>query len=180
LPLTLIGTSCLIYEKWPRAIHVPHTQGSSWPRGRHGTRRGRSPGAPPSPGRAPSGWDPGVCRGEPLAPDEPPQTAGRGWKDQELPATILLMCSVCKRNVISERSAALHGVGGYWTGGAGWGRVTPQGGSGVHREGRSGKAGGMTRAAVCDTPPWRPWAGARVPCAMTDTLALSTPVHAGA
>src|SRR5262249_34008452 len=56
-------------------------------------------GAPRSRGRAPTGWDPGVHRWQWLAPYEPPQTAGRQWKCQELPFNILLKCSVCKQNV---------------------------------------------------------------------------------
>ena len=48
-----------------------------------------------------AGWDPGVRRWQPLAPYEPPQTAGRGWKCQELPSTILLICSVYKQNITS-------------------------------------------------------------------------------
>ena len=72
---------------------------SRWPRGRHGLRRGRAPGAPRPGGRAPSGWALRVPRWSPLAPDEPPQTAGREGTGQQLPPTIRLICSAYKPKV---------------------------------------------------------------------------------
>src|SRR5262249_6766106 len=56
-------------------------------------------GAPRSRGRAPCCWDPEVRRWPPLAPYEPPRTAGRERKCQKLPSTILLICSVYKQKV---------------------------------------------------------------------------------
>src|SRR5262249_32878290 len=56
-------------------------------------------GAPRSHGRAPCRWDPEVRRWPLLAPYEPPRTAGREGKCQELSLIILLKCSVYKRNV---------------------------------------------------------------------------------
>ena len=61
-------------------------------------RRARLPGAPRSRGRAPCGGEPEGRRWQPLAPDEPPRTAGRGGKGQELPSTTLLICAACKHN----------------------------------------------------------------------------------
>ena len=80
-------------------IRVGHRSASPWHQDQPRTRRERSPGAPRSRGRAPCRWDPGVCRWQRLAPYEPPQTAGREWKCQELPSNILLKCSVYKQKV---------------------------------------------------------------------------------
>jgi hypothetical protein len=77
-------------------IPAAHTRGSLGHRGRQRARRERSPGAPRSRDRAPCDWGPGVRRSQPLAPYEPPRTAGREWTCQELPLTILLICSVYK------------------------------------------------------------------------------------
>src|SRR5215467_3427405 len=82
-----------------RQIRVAYRWVSRSPRGRHGTRRGKSPGALQSHCRAPSGWDPEVRRWEPLAPYEPPRTVGRRWKGQDLSPTILHICTVYKQNV---------------------------------------------------------------------------------
>src|SRR5499427_857536 len=82
-----------------RKTRVAHRRGSRSPRGRHGTKRGKSPGALQSHCRAPSGWDPEVRRWEPLAPYEPPRTGGRRWKGQDLSPTILHICTVYKQNV---------------------------------------------------------------------------------
>src|SRR5262252_6066046 len=82
-----------------RKTRVAHRRVSRSPRGRHGTRRGKSPGALQSHCRAPSGWDPEVRRWEPLAPYEPPRTIGRRWKGQDLSPTILHICTVYKQNV---------------------------------------------------------------------------------
>src|SRR5262249_39386313 len=53
-------------------------------------RRGRSPGAPQSRGRAPSGSDPGVRRWQRLAPYKPPRTAGENGSTRSCPQ---LYCS---------------------------------------------------------------------------------------
>src|SRR5262249_4564828 len=94
-----------------RKIPVPHKRVSRSPRGRHATRRERSPGAPRSRGRAPCCWDPEVRRWPPLAPYEPPRPAGRERKCQKLPATILLICSVYKqksRRGHAEETCGIH------------------------------------------------------------------------
>src|SRR5262249_12671542 len=80
---------------------VPRKPAGLSHRGRHGTRRGRSPGAPRSRRRAPCCWDPEVRRWPLLAPYQPPRTAGRERKYQELPVTILLICSVYKQKINS-------------------------------------------------------------------------------
>src|SRR5215472_11286320 len=65
-------------------------------------RRERSPGALRSHGRAPCRWDPEVRKWPLRVPDEPPWTAGRQWKCQELSSNILLFCSVYKQNSTIE------------------------------------------------------------------------------